>query len=204
MGLEKLLNNLSLHSKTNEAFLPMQEISLSTIHHSGFKILKKPRKKGEDKASMTAHSHFEDLRSGSLQVCEVFSFLVSKMTMNTTKIFTNKKCSFYYSNVSKVEHNLTKNDVSQSGLSKLNSCERTGLENSQKENELFANNDSLKSFLKQTGSSDFKVDRIVKNMYRKIKNYQKKNNNLERQLRNRNKDYLYALKEIEKIKIEHD
>ena len=36
---------------------------------------------------------------------------------------------------------------------------------------------------------------------RKLKQIQKKNNNLERQLRNRNKDYLYALKEIEKIKI---
>lgn len=34
----------------------------------------------------------------------------------------------------------------------------------------------------------------------RLKKMTKKNSNLERQLRNRNKDYLYALKEIEKIK----
>ena len=49
-----------------------------------------------------------------------------------------------------------------------------------------------------------KFDHLYKKMCNKIKNYSKKNGNLERQLRNRNKDYLYALKEIEKVKLQNE
>ena len=41
---------------------------------------------------------------------------------------------------------------------------------------------------------------IFRKLESRVKRLGKKNSNLERQLRNRNKDYLYALKEIEKIK----
>lgn len=45
-----------------------------------------------------------------------------------------------------------------------------------------------------------KFEKLYSKLYSQIKKINKKNSNLERQLRNRNKDYIYALKEIENIK----
>jgi hypothetical protein len=45
-----------------------------------------------------------------------------------------------------------------------------------------------------------KFEKLYSKLYAQIKKINRKNSNLERQLRNRNKDYIYALKEIENIK----
>ena len=200
LDFEKILNNFSLYSKVNEPFLPMNDISLSTINHSGFKNLKY-NKKRIDKACMT---DFEKTPSfQNMEIEDVLSYLSSKIIANMTKIFNNKQCSFYYSNanISKVENNTTKNNISNLDLNKSKMRGNKILNYSEKENDSFSNDESIGSFNKLKGSNPIKYEKMLKKMYKKIKGYEKKSHNLERQLRNRNKDYLYALKEIEQIKV---
>jgi hypothetical protein len=198
LDFEKILNNFSLYSKVNERGVDINDISLSTINHSGFKPFKYNGKKVSDKSSMTETS--SKTPQNFQKISKVLSYTCQKQNLNKTRVVVNADCSFVYScNASKIENDVTKKNIPYLEMPRDKKTKKNLVLN--KENASSQNDESLESMRKFDESSPRQVHSMVNKMYKKIKFFEKKNGNLERQLRNRNKDYLYALKEIEMIKL---
>lgn len=199
LDFEKILNNFSLYSKIHEPLAPMNDISLSTINHSGMKNLKFLNKKVSDKSCMTEFDFSK--KTFSIQIATVLSYASLKNPLNETKIASHKHCSFIYSNnKSRVDNNTTKKNISCLDLNQTKDRKQSRRGSVEGNNKSTKNEDSMNSMSKLEATSPRQFQSMVRKMYKKIKFIEKKNGNLERQLRNRNKDYLYALKEIEIIK----
>jgi len=183
--IEKLLNNFSLYSKNPENAHPINNLSISMIRHSSNNNIPKNT---HNKSIMTDPAELimiskKKKNIPKTRIENVISYSSGIPKLTNVNISGNKKFSFLY--------------FSKKSISSNESTERS---KSEKENNILKDCTNPVTFSQLKESIPKKYEEIFEKIVRKIKIFEEKNQNLERQLRNRNKDFLYFLKQIEKEK----
>jgi hypothetical protein len=198
--IEQILQTFSIYSKVNDRMNPMNDISLSTINTPFSKDISIIQKQHSDNFNINQQTNFSYNKSSNG---------ISSMKIEPVIRFTlNNKSNHNVQNINKEVNSIIdtqKSKLSLENIDKLFEYYEHAEELEKKNNSNLINNQeidltfvpSLESLKKNCPK---KYNQLFDKLINKIKKFENNNQCLERQLRNRNKDYLYALKAIESLR----
>lgn len=199
--IDQILTTFSIYSKVQDRSIPMNDISLSTINHLCPNNVSY-NKRDAEAPNISQLKSFVYVQStdifDSIQIEKVLVFSRTKSFRQKAELSQKKLFSFIYKKQKSLASKETSTDKLSLDLEKWNQIEEEeDLQSRKKEKE---NTKCVTSLLSLKESCPKKYNKMFDKLIAKIKTFEKNNQSLERQLRNRNKDYLYALKKIENCK----